>query len=145
MHKLRVLRESGGLNQTEVSRHAHISQIRLSLAENNIGNLTRKEEDAIRQAILQLTAERSSAVARAANPGLMEALEQIGRSPSKLKVFEALQESRGFSELEAAIAVLGRTYPGSRSREAMPNDRYGGRIASFSCGAVAAEGIEWVS
>jgi transcriptional regulator with XRE-family HTH domain len=125
MHKLRGLRESAGLNQTEVSRHAHISQTRLSLAENNIGNLTRNEEDAIRQAILQLTAERSSAVARAADPGLTEALEQIRRSPSKLKLFETLLESRGFSELEAAIAVLGRNSAGSRSRGPTPNDRYG--------------------
>jgi transcriptional regulator with XRE-family HTH domain len=109
-HPLRILRECSGLNQHEIAKRAGMSQTKLSLAENHLVTLSHEEAEQIRNAIVELTHGRSAAVARSADPRLAAALEEI-ECPSKLKVFKMLRESRGFSELEAAVAVLGRTYP----------------------------------
>jgi transcriptional regulator with XRE-family HTH domain len=110
-HPLRILRERSGLNQHEIAKRAGISQTKLSLAENHLVTLSQAEAEQIRNAIVEVTHGRSAAVAHSADPRLASAIEAIGRSPSKSKVFEMLQESRGFSELEAAVATLGRNYP----------------------------------
>jgi transcriptional regulator with XRE-family HTH domain len=110
-HPLKILRERAGLNQHQIAKHAGMSQTKISLAENHLVTLRHEEAEQIRNAIVELTHGRSAAVARSADPRLAVALQEIGRSPSKLKVFEMLRKSRGFSEVEAAVAVLGRAYP----------------------------------
>ncbi|MCU1270998.1 MAG: hypothetical protein JWN74_2292 [Acidobacteriaceae bacterium] len=110
-HPLRVLRESSGLNQHEVAKRAGVSQAKLSLVENHLATLTEDETHKIRTAILEVSRDSYAAVLRSADPRLAAAIEEIESSASKKKLFDRLQEGRGFSELEAAIAVLGRGYP----------------------------------
>lgn len=110
-HPLKVLRERAGITQHEIARRAGISQTKLSLAENYFATLTQDEALAARKAIVEVARERSAQVMESADVRLEAALKEIERSPSKQKVFVMLQESRGFSALEAAIAVLGRQYP----------------------------------
>ena len=110
-HPLKVLRERAGASQHEVAKRAGLSQAKLSLVENHFATLNPEQALAVRKAIVEVTRETSAQVMEAADLRLEEALNEIERNPSKQKVFVMLQESRGFSVLEAAIAVLGRRYP----------------------------------
>jgi hypothetical protein len=75
--------------------------------------------------VYAIAAERVQAVERRGGSRLSEAMRQIMSSPTKKRLHQKLMQESGFSETEAALAVLGRNYPGSPSRESTPNDRYG--------------------
>jgi transcriptional regulator with XRE-family HTH domain len=110
-HPLKTLREGADLTQAEIAQLTGISTTRISLAENHLATFTDEQTQKIRNAIVEAVRDRSANISHSADPRLASALEEIERSPSKLKIFETLKERRGFSELEAAIAVLGRRYP----------------------------------
>ena len=105
-HPLKLLREKSGLTLIEISKRVHISPSRISLMENFLVTLTPKEEQSIRETIVELTKDRSSAVLRSADPRFAIGLKTIEASPTKKKLFEKLVESRKYSELEAAIITL---------------------------------------
>ena len=107
---LKDLRESSGLTQTEISRRTSISCSRLSLAENQLGMLTREEEESVRSAILELTNERSAQVLKDADPRFRRALQIIESNRGHKKLFESLTE-QGYSSVQAAAFVLGSSYP----------------------------------
>jgi transcriptional regulator with XRE-family HTH domain len=109
-HPLKVLREKSGLTLIEVSKRVHISPSRISLMENFLASLTPKEEKSIRETIVELTKDRSSAVLRSADPRFVLGLKTIKASPTKARLFEKLVESRKYSELEAVIITLGKAY-----------------------------------
>jgi transcriptional regulator with XRE-family HTH domain len=108
---LKHLRESSGLTQTEISQHTDISTSRLSLAENGFIPLTADETESVRKAIVELSNERTVEVLRAADPRFREALKRIDSNAQHKKLFDELQESQGYSAIEAAVFVLGRQYP----------------------------------
>ena len=68
---LKLLRETAGLNQTEVARRARISQTQLSLAENNLCTLATLAERKIRTAIVQIALERLEALLESDPPQLV--------------------------------------------------------------------------
>src|SRR5262249_34942076 len=109
---LKTLRENARLSQAEVSKLTGISTTRLSLAENNLLTLPPKEEDAIKAAILKSSKERHAAVVKDGDSRFQKAVRLIQKRPEHKKLFEKLQESNGYSALEAAVFVLGREYPG---------------------------------
>jgi transcriptional regulator with XRE-family HTH domain len=109
-HPLKQLREAGGCTQAQVCQRTGISATRLSMAENFLASLTPKEEKSIRETIVELTKDRSSAVLRSADPRLVLGLKTIEASPTKKKLFHSLVESGKYSEHEAVIITLGKAY-----------------------------------
>jgi transcriptional regulator with XRE-family HTH domain len=108
---LKTLRENARLSQVEVSNLTGVSTTRISLSENNLLMLTPIEEEAIRSAILDASNEGHVAVLRQANPRFERAMDVIERDPDCKKAFDTLRESLGYSEMEAAVFVLGHNYP----------------------------------
>jgi transcriptional regulator with XRE-family HTH domain len=109
-HPLKQLRESAGFAQAEICQRTGISATRLSMAENFLTSLTPKEDQSIRETIVELTKDRSSAVLRSSDPRFVLGLKKIQASPSKKRLFEKLVESKRYSETEAVIIVLGKAY-----------------------------------
>jgi transcriptional regulator with XRE-family HTH domain len=56
---LRKLREDGGAKACQVSRDTGIAASRLSAVENGYGNLSREEEQRVRQFLMRSAKERS--------------------------------------------------------------------------------------
>jgi transcriptional regulator with XRE-family HTH domain len=122
---LQILRESAGVSQMELAARSGINQSKISLIENHLLRPSAEQEQKLKHTVYAIAAERAQTVQHSTDPRLQQALKQIGRNTSKKKLYERLMKESGFSETEAALAVLGRNYPGSPSRESMPNDRYG--------------------
>jgi transcriptional regulator with XRE-family HTH domain len=127
MITLKQLRETSGLSQKEVCYATNVSPTRLSLFENSQGNLSVTEQEQVRQRIVSLSADRAARTKerssqtvieasslRASEAGdrrLVLAMKTIGSRPSSQKLFASVKESRGYSDLEAAVFTLGRNYP----------------------------------
>ena len=73
--------------------------------------LTPTEEEAIRSAILDASNQGHISVLRQADPRFERAMDVIERDPDCKKAFDTLRESLGYSEMEAAVFVLGHNYP----------------------------------
>jgi transcriptional regulator with XRE-family HTH domain len=109
-HPLQRLREASACSQAEICRRTGISATRLSMAENFLTSLTPNEERSVRETIVELTKDRSSAVLRSADPRLVLGLKTIEASPTKKKLFNSLVESGKYSEHECVIITLGKAY-----------------------------------
>jgi len=107
---LKILREDARLSQAEVSKLTGVSTTRISLAENNLLMLAPTEEEAIRSAILDASKQGHVSVLKQADPRFQRAMQVIERDPGHKKLYDTLRES-GYSEMEAAVFVLGRDYP----------------------------------
>ncbi len=110
-HPLKKLRVTSGCTQLEIARRSGISATRLSLAENFIVSLTDQEMGSIENAVVAATKERTGLVLAEADPRLRLAMKTIESRPSAKKLFASLKESRGYSDVEAAVFVLGVDYP----------------------------------
>jgi transcriptional regulator with XRE-family HTH domain len=62
MISLKQLREVSGLSQKEVTYATHVSPTRLSLFENNQGELSAEEQEQVRKRIISLSAQRAKHV-----------------------------------------------------------------------------------
>jgi hypothetical protein len=136
MITLKQLREVADLSQKEVCYATNVSPTRLSLFENQQGDLSAEEQEQVRKRIIALSADRvkhvressrivqlresasraadRSDVAGAYKTGdrrLALAMKTIESRPSAKKLFASVKESRGYGDEQAAIFVLGRNYP----------------------------------
>jgi transcriptional regulator with XRE-family HTH domain len=80
-HPLKSLREASGCSQVEICRRTGISPTRLSLAEKFLIELTAKEEEPIRETIVELTnvhSLRTSRESSSSTAGPRSALDPTG-------------------------------------------------------------------
>jgi transcriptional regulator with XRE-family HTH domain len=108
---LKELRECGGVTQQEIATRTGISTSRLSLAESGFIPLTEPQVESVRKAIVEVANERTVEVLRDADPRFRQALKMIDGNARHKELFDELQESQGYSAVQAAVFVLGREYP----------------------------------
>jgi len=101
---LKLLRESAGLTQIQISQRTGVSATRLSLAENGLGVLTVEESQAVRQAILEACAKRSESVlALARKRQVVNVSESKSSVTGEKKTMKSLEQQ--LHEMKAELAA----------------------------------------